>query len=78
MLYQRLKIAKRKAKRINNRYNYWFKQPDEPKLLGKYRKTKRFCSCWMCGNPRRHFNEKTIQEKKADDDYKQQLDDLLL
>lgn len=24
------------------------------------------CSCPMCGNPRRHFGEKTIQEKRAD------------
>ena len=22
------------------------------------------CSCLMCGNPRRHFNEKTIQERR--------------
>ena len=22
------------------------------------------CSCFMCGNPRRHFNEKTIQERR--------------
>lgn len=21
------------------------------------------CSCWMCGNPRRYFKEKTHQEK---------------
>ncbi len=24
------------------------------------------CSCWMCGNPRRHDGEKTIQEKRAE------------
>lgn len=23
------------------------------------------CSCWMCGNPRRHFGDKTIQERRA-------------
>jgi len=22
------------------------------------------CSCWMCGNPRKYFNEESIQEKK--------------
>lgn len=22
------------------------------------------CSCWMCGNPRRHFGEVTMKEKK--------------
>lgn len=25
------------------------------------------CSCWMCGNPRRHFGETTLQERKAQD-----------
>ncbi|MDO5622857.1 MAG: hypothetical protein Q4G24_15520 [Paracoccus sp. (in: a-proteobacteria)] len=23
------------------------------------------CSCWMCGNPRRHLGEVTMQERKA-------------
>ena len=23
------------------------------------------CSCYMCGNPRKHFEEITLQEKKA-------------
>lgn len=25
------------------------------------------CSCWMCGNPRRHYRELTIQERRADE-----------
>lgn len=25
-----------------------------------------YCSCPACGNPRRHFSEKTIQEKRQD------------
>lgn len=32
------------------------------------------CSCYMCGNPRKYFNEKTIQELKKEqkdrEDYK--------
>ena len=24
------------------------------------------CSCFMCGNPRRHFGERTLQERKSD------------
>lgn len=31
------------------------------------------CSCMMCGNPRRYFNEKTIQELKADVTFQEQL-----
>ncbi len=23
------------------------------------------CSCYMCGNPRRHFGELTVQERRA-------------
>lgn len=25
----------------------------------------KLCSCYMCGNPRRHFGEPTIQERRA-------------
>jgi len=28
------------------------------------------CSCSMCGNPRKWYKEKTIQEKKADEGLK--------
>lgn len=24
------------------------------------------CSCWMCGNPRKYFKQKTYQEQKQD------------
>lgn len=30
--------------------------------LGKAVDTPRPCSCWMCGNPRRHFGNGTRQE----------------
>lgn len=39
----------------------------EPKLLGKVIDTPTPCSCWMCGNPRRHFQELTRQERRAID-----------
>ena len=28
----------------------------------------KMCSCPMCGNPRRHFGERTIQERRLDSD----------
>jgi hypothetical protein len=28
--------------------------------------TRHPCSCHMCGNPRKHWKEKTIQEKRFD------------
>ena len=30
--------------------------------------TRKLCSCHMCGNPRKHWNEKTMQERKVDQD----------
>lgn len=33
------------------------------------------CGCRMCKNPREVFHEKTIQEYKADEDFKDQLKD---
>ena len=31
-----------------------------------HRNTTKICSCPMCGNPRKYFNEKTRQEKQND------------
>ena len=40
------------------------------RLLGRYRKTRVSCSCWMCGNPRKIFGNgklsKTFREIKQD------------
>lgn len=32
--------------------------------------TPKTCSCFMCGNPRKYFNEKTYQERKLNWTYK--------
>ena len=37
------------------------------KSLGKAVDTPCPCSCWMCGNPRRYFNQLTRQEQVAID-----------
>lgn len=29
--------------------------------------TPKPCSCWMCGNPRRYFGERSLQELRADE-----------
>lgn len=36
---------------------------DDPAALGKVVDTPCPCSCWMCGNPRRHFKEVSRQER---------------
>jgi hypothetical protein len=87
MYYKRLKKARRIARKTFKRYNGKYPEeisPDEAKHyvggvethLGSYRKTKVPCSCPMCGNPRKYFGEKTVQEKKSDEDFKQQLNEL--
>lgn len=80
MHYLRLKRARQVAQKQWRREQRWFtpnnlSRPEEV-FKGIYRKTRVFCSGPCCGNPRRHFGEKTIQEKKADIDMKQQLEEL--
>lgn len=58
---------KNKAKKImKESWGYPDDMIDE-KRIGKTASTHgKPCSCPMCGNPRRHFGEKTRQETKAD------------
>lgn len=39
----------------------------DAKSLGKVVDTPCPCSCWMCGNPRRHFKKRTRRERAAID-----------
>lgn len=34
------------------------------------------CSCFMCGNPRKYFKQKTNQEKRNEDKFKNELKEL--
>ena len=43
-------------------YYEWMKR-----TLGKSSNHGKLCSCHMCGNPRKFFNEKTLQEQKFDE-----------
>jgi hypothetical protein len=58
----------RKAKtRAKVRLTKWGLGSDDPARVGKWASTHgKPCSCYMCGNPRRHFGEKTRQELIAD------------
>ncbi len=51
-----------------NRQGYWGRQSEQeqmsPKLLGKVAQTPATCSCWMCGNDRKHFKHRTVQERR--------------
>jgi hypothetical protein len=41
--------------------------PPTPFWIGFYSRTPTNCSCWMCGNPRKYFRERTRQELLADE-----------
>ena len=57
----------RRLKRKRERFWYGtYSAPMGPRHLGMAVATPKVCSCWMCGNPRRYFREKTLQERKAD------------
>jgi len=40
------------------------------KNLGHLAKNNTVCSCWMCGNPRKYFEELTVQERKFNQTYR--------
>ena len=39
--------------------------PVQARRIGRHARTATLCSCWLCGNPRRHFGESTLQERRA-------------
>lgn len=49
----------------NKRRTYWWNNVESPRE-GFVVDTPTPCSCYMCGNPRKYFKEKTLQEKKFD------------
>jgi len=62
------RIAQRERLRTKRRY-YWgqdlfFEKNSCTKMIID---TPTPCSCWMCGNPRKYFGEKTLQEKSFDE-----------
>ena len=50
---------------------------DVPGYTHRLLQDRQPCSCWMCGNPRRHFGKKTLQERIADEDMAEQLRELV-
>ena len=58
-----LQRIKKKRKKIGDWLYY--EQSDNIRHINCVLKTGKTCSCYMCGNVRKYFNELTIQEKKA-------------
>lgn len=47
-----------------------------PKMIGTAANHGKLCSCHMCGNPRKFFNEKTLQEQKFDEKAKSYVENI--
>lgn len=61
--YRRAQVARIKKAR-KSYFSYW--TPSAVRL-GKLVHTAKACSCYMCGNPRRYWEEDTIQEQRFDE-----------
>jgi len=48
------------------RSNYWGGVVARSRQPGIVIDTPKPCSCYMCGNPRHHFKELSIQERRMD------------
>ena len=59
--YRRAQIDRLKKKR---RAYYQYYPTTSGRVLGIIVHTPALCSCVMCGNPRKYFNEKTHQEEQ--------------
>lgn len=56
--YRRAQAARLKR----NRRHYYCGLTDA-REIGRVLHTATLCSCWMCGNARRHAGERTIKER---------------
>ena len=83
LLGRRLDRANAVAKRLFNIYYDNFgdtftphmSEESKKRALGIFRKTRTPCSCWMCGNPRRHGGGKTLAERADADSAADQVRD---
>lgn len=55
---------------------YFRDKENNLRLRGIYLKTGTPCSCPMCGNPRKWFKHKTIQEQKFEEYFNDSIDEL--
>lgn len=56
--------AERAKVRAKSFYGGWM---CDERQLGIAARSPKQCSCWCCGNPRRHFELPTIQELRAEE-----------
>lgn len=68
--YERKQVGKRKGKKristtwLPDNWSIEKKEKWTEKTTGLLKDCTKLCSCPACGNPRKHFNELTLQEKR--------------
>ena len=60
--WRRQQEEKKKQKVVKYYDKWWW--DESPRMVGKKAHTPAMCSCHMCGNPRKYWKEKTIQERR--------------
>ena len=64
--YRRFQLEKRKDKIRWLMRNIWDWEEEDitEKAVGWHSRLRGYSSCYMCGNPRKYWNELTVAEKK--------------
>ncbi|MFZ6642382.1 hypothetical protein ACO0LL_21845 [Undibacterium sp. TC4M20W] len=60
-------LRRHHAARLKKKRQYYFyswKEKLSALRLGMVLHTPTTCSCYMCGNPRKYFKERTMQERR--------------
>ena len=55
---------KQKVSRFHWIKNWFGSKESREEHIRQMTETRKPCSCYMCGNPRKHWNDITIQEKR--------------
>jgi|GEM_PF-685088 len=81
--YRRHTEAREKARALRKLKARWTWTPPEGRptayiaaQIGMLAATRAPCSCYACGNPRRHFGEPLMAEKRAQDGFLVSLEDM--
>lgn len=53
----------KKKRKIKKNFSHWFGEYMSDRRIGMFAKTPKMCSCFMCGNQRKH-NGPTMQERR--------------
>lgn len=73
---QRRHHEQRVKQKIKRRSKHEYKPLNEKDIGKRAAVHGSMCSCFMCGNPRKYYNKKTLQEYKQDTNIEQQIKEL--